>query len=497
MNKKLFHSFTGLFATLACVSGLVSCNKKSDSESYLSAPNLAVTQFSLSADEKVPGLESAYFSIDLDNGLIFNADSLKKGTKIDKVVPKITFSSVVTEAVIEMKGGTTREGEVDFKKNPTDSIDFTGNVTLRIKADNGDISMTYRIKVNVHREEPDTLVWTDTSLRSISRLPDPVEMKTVENNGDIISLILENDGTYTAWHSDSPRLDQYTQYELHLPFRPRVRTMSRTDDAIWILADDGRLWKGSVDLQAWSPTEEYWDNIIGPYTGTVIGMRSENGHRGFAQYPVKDLTVRELPDDFPVKDFSNFVTLENKWTLSPVAFLTGGETATGTMSDITWAFDGAEWIKLSQGGIPALCGATIIPYYNYRASADGNSMVEYPVWMLTGGRTTDGSFNKTVYISYDNGVNWSKGATWLQLPADFPSVYDCDNAVVEITRKASLNENPGLAESPRRVNFRVEGDQVIWECPVIYLFGGYGTDGRLQNKVWRGMLNRLSFVPLV
>ena len=79
-----------------------SCNKDSDSESFVVAPNLAVTAFSLKADAKNPGLDSAYFSIDLEHGVIFNADSLRKGTKVDKVVATITFASEVSEAVIEM-----------------------------------------------------------------------------------------------------------------------------------------------------------------------------------------------------------------------------------------------------------------------------------------------------------------------------------------------------------------------------------------------------------
>ena len=86
-----------------------SCNKDSDSEVFQSPANLAVTAFNLKADTKNPGLDSAYFSIDLEHGVIFNADSLRKGTKIDKVVADITFSGTVSEAVIEMKGGTTRE----------------------------------------------------------------------------------------------------------------------------------------------------------------------------------------------------------------------------------------------------------------------------------------------------------------------------------------------------------------------------------------------------
>lgn len=35
-----------------------------------------------------------------------------------------------------------------------------------------------------------------------------------------------------------------------------------------------------------------------------------------------------------------------------------------------------------------------------------------------------------------------------------------------------------------------------WDCPYIYLFGGTDLTGTLNDSVWRGVLNRLTFKPL-
>jgi hypothetical protein len=35
-----------------------------------------------------------------------------------------------------------------------------------------------------------------------------------------------------------------------------------------------------------------------------------------------------------------------------------------------------------------------------------------------------------------------------------------------------------------------------WECPYIYLFGGYNDQGALLPYVWRGVYNRLTNYPL-
>lgn len=476
-----------------------SCNKSSDTETFVYPANLAVTEFSLSADSKNPGLDSAYFSIDLEHKVIFNADSLRKGTRIDKVVPKITFNSTVSEATIVMTGGTTRVGEVDYQKNPTDSIDFTGKVELRIKANDGSIGTTYRLKVNVHKENPDTLVWSDFGWSQLpSRLPSPVASKSVQHNKKIFTLIEESDGTYTLVTS-TPNFSDRTVEQLFLPFTPQIRTLALTDNKAMMLASDGTLWESSLSMIFWNSTPEKWEAMIGAYTTSAVGIREDNGQKVFAQYPLENLNVKEIPEDFPLRGFTNLVTLVNQWTLSPVAFITGGVTADGGYSDVTWAFDGTEWIKLSQGGIPALSGASIIPYYNFRPSADGKTMIEYKVWMLIGGKRNDGEFNRTVYVSYDNGVNWAKGVNTLQLPPELPAMTDCDNVVSDKELEGNLSDawTRSGTSGPQKVSYTLDGDYVIWQCPYIYLLGGTLPDGTLSTKIWRGVLNRLRFMPIV
>ncbi len=464
-----------------------SCNKDSDSESFVVAPNLAVTAFSLKADAKNPGLDSAYFSIDLEHGVIFNADSLRKGTKVDKVVATITFASEVSEAVIEMSGGTTREGEIDYRTNPTDSIDFTGDVFLHVKADDNKMSTTYRLKVNVHNTESDMLYWDEMAKATLpSRLGSPRSQKTVQVGETTVSLIEENDGTYTVSTSDDLVAYTWSKHEVTFPFIPDVRTLTATDDKLWILDTDGNLYNTPIDNMAWTSTGENWITMIGSYTDSVIGLRSVNGTVSFAQYPLTNLNEKAIPEGFPVSGMSNFVTLANKWTSSPVAFFVGGRCADGSLADATWAFDGAEWVKLGEGGLPALEGSSVIPYYNYRPAASGNTMIEYEVWMLVGGKKSDGSFNRTVYVSYNNGVNWAEGSSSLQLPESIPAMTGCDNVVADRSMSANLSDAWTRASRPRRISYELDGDIIRWGCPYIYLFGGDSPQGGLYASVWQG-----------
>ncbi|MDE6243060.1 MAG: hypothetical protein K2M14_03515, partial [Muribaculaceae bacterium] len=48
-----------------------------------------------------------------------------------------------------------------------------------------------------------------------------------------------------------------------------------------------------------------------------------------------------------------------------------------------------------------------------------------------------------------------------------------------------------------RVQTTLDGTTVKWECPYIYLFGGRDADGKLYDTVWRGVINRLTFSPII
>lgn len=469
---------------------LASCNKESDSELYVDPANVAVTAFSLKFDSKVQGVDSTYFSIDLERGVIYNADSLRKGTPVDKLVPVIKYSSKVESAIITMSGGSTREGEVDYKNNPTDSIDFSGKVTLTLTANDGEMRRSYDIRVNVHREVADSLVWVDMTQTTLpSRLPNPVNQKTVQKDSKAVTLILESDGTYTLARSEDLVASRWDKQQLQLPFTPDVRSFTSTSADYYMLAADGQLYK-SADAGNWQAAGQSWSVIIGPYLDSVLGLKKDGNNMSFIQYPQQSLNSVEIPDDFPVSGHSNFVTLQNKWTSSPVAFFVGGTLRNGSATSATWAFDGTEWIKLSEGGVPSVDSASIIPYYAYRASSSGGAMTEYNVWMLVGGRLNDGSFNRTVYISYDNAVHWSRGMASMQLPETFPALSDCDNVVLGTVKTAPV------VRAPMRISHTVDNGIVSWTCPYIYLIGGNDTDGKLYSSIWRGVLTRLTFAPV-
>ena len=123
-----------------------------------------------------------------------------------------------------------------------------------------------------------------------------------------------------------------------------------------------------------------------------------------------------------------------------------------------------------------------------------------------GGKKADGTLTNDVYISFDNGVNWKIGDDLIQLPDYIPESFGAQAFVVNSTLTRSANSGwEQYAPKPLPVWWTIDygvstrASQAItsWECPYIYMFGGYSSQGTLFNNIWKGVINRLTFKPLI
>lgn len=464
------------------------------------ASSVSVTEFSLKAKtgSKVK-LDSVFFSIDLTHGVIFNADSLPVGTDITKLVPVITYVKSASAVTLTQTGGKYT-GEIDYKSNPSDSVDFSGKVVLKITAEDKTTTRSYDIKVNVHKAEPDSLVWDQLAVIPMpSRRENPKQQKTVGYKDTSYTLIQEEDDSYTLAVATDLLAGEWDKLTPAFDFEPAVRTLNATSDMLFLLDTAGTLHT-SADGLTWDNTGCVWVNTIGAYGDVMLGIRSEGGQLVHTSWPI-DAGYHESPvsSDFPVDEYSNFVQFSNRWTTLPIGFMIGGLTADGSYTDKTWGFDGDHWAVLSEGMTPKVAGATLVPYYVYRKTSSSLVQTEFSVWMMIGGEGSRNASNRTVYVSYDNGVNWYAADAQMQLPKHFPRLRGLDGIVAEWPKQASLKDNWTSTESRAlpemaRVKYKVEDYEVYWDCPYIYIFGGI--DGEVLNdEIWRGVLNRLTFVP--
>lgn len=502
---------SSLLGITALLSMLAACNSDSADDLIVTVPqtSTAVQAFKLSADKKVmENLDSVFFSIDLNSGVIFNADSLPKGTDVSKIVPSITFAAEVSSATLQISGGSVMNDTItNYKENPGDTIDFTGRVVLNVTAADGVSNRSYRLKVNVHKEDPDSLIWDRLAVAALpSRLGRPSSQKTVTFKNQAVSLIKENDGSLTLSRSADLLGNEWDKNEIQPGFNPDIRSLVASSDVLYVLdADNHRLMSSADCGMTWTSTGRSWDAILGGYDKYVLGLyTTSDGVRYHGVYPATEL-IKETPAaaDFPVKGWSNMVTSTTKWSQVPTAMIFGGILQDGSYTRATWGFDGDRWTVISVNTPPALSGATIVPYYVYRQTTTSWVQTEFSAWLLIGGSDASLAANRKVYICYDNGVNWREASSLLQLPEYLPGMTGLDNVVMTSPRSADISDSWSEKESakvpaPRKIHYDINGYIISWDCPYIYLMGGCNpADNSLYDTIWRGVLARLTYTPLI
>ena len=173
-NRHPLYILLALAMVTMSLPALLSCNKDKDEDdstySYsTSQQTTLVTGFALQADAEVlASLDSVHFTVDYDNGLIYNADSLPKGTDITKLKVTVQFLNGVQSAVFSITGATVQpDTTITYTSSMSKTLDFTGKTVLTVTSSDGSQVKDYDVKVLVHKENPDTLVWPKSWRRDL------------------------------------------------------------------------------------------------------------------------------------------------------------------------------------------------------------------------------------------------------------------------------------------------------------------------------------------
>ena len=307
----------------------VSC----DSDEVLTDPSqiivsngTGITSFSIKADEDVLlNLDSVFFSIDLVNRKIYNADSLPKGTDVSGLCIDVEYATSATVEVIQT-GGTVRRDTV-FTYSDADTIDFTGNVGLRVKAADG-TEVYYSVKVNVHNLESDSLYWNEMARRDMPFASGKLlASKAVAYKEKAYLLVSSTEGGIVLSNNDNPYSYNWQKVEAQFGFVPNVSTLEATNDALYVLDENGALYT-SADGESWSSCGVTWYSMIGGYTDRVLGVQKDGEAFMHDEYPRKSGFEQSVVDaDFPVTESSSISLTESEWGAEPQGFIVGGITA--------------------------------------------------------------------------------------------------------------------------------------------------------------------------
>jgi hypothetical protein len=184
--RKFFY----IFAAISLL--FISCD---DSETAVATSSeTRVNTFSFQKDTANLGLTEAIYKIEhlSDTGLIYSVDSLRFGTRLDSVVPYVTYKATPASATYFLPDTTvvsTGADTLDFSKGP---------IYLLVKSSDLNHKRWYRIDINVHQADPNLYVW--------SKLTDQIfpsqncQIKAFYANG-LLSLFVNNGFATTIYQS--------------------------------------------------------------------------------------------------------------------------------------------------------------------------------------------------------------------------------------------------------------------------------------------------------
>jgi hypothetical protein len=476
---------------------LVSCNKDKDDDnstySYSeSEQTTLVTGFALQADADVlASLDSVHFTIDYNNGLIYNADSLPVGTDISALKVTVDFLNTVSSAVFSITGATVQaDTTITYTSQMSKSLDFTGNTKLTVTSADESQVKDYEVKVLVHKMNPDSLVIPQSWRRDLPGYASNLQGHKAVKQGDVYRIMTYDGSVCTMLWANSPNQPIWTPQTVDVPFVPQVKSLCATDDALYVLGADGTLYT-SADGGEWTSCGVVWHTLLGTYEDRVLGVAGSDGYYYHDEYPRSaDFTATPIEAGFPVSHSSDMIQTDNTWTISQQAMIVGGYDANGQLLRDVWGFDGHHWGKINNihtRTLPALADATLFPYYTYKALSGVRRYALQETWFVMGGRLADGTLNGKVYLSNTQGITWSQADSTMAMPSEMPKFYGAQAFVNEETLSAS-----GPSYAPGRVSSAV----TTWECPFLYLMGGYNDQGDLLPYTWRGVYNRMTNYPV-
>lgn len=496
--KKGFQLYLiGAFAATTCL--FTSCNS---SDTWGTDPQelsgVAVKAFSLKKDNALlHNLDSVFFSIDLVEGRIFNANPLPCETNVSAIAVSISSDAVSVAQLIQPASPTDGEQVIDYLASPDHKINFeNGPVRLHLVSADGARERDYYISLNVAQVEADSLYWDKLEAGALKTVADPLRTKTVKcgdralclsvnaaGNAQIASFIPSSTTGGGVWDGSVVNPNFVDVNTVAFGNALDVESLTATGDGtLFILDSYGNLHSSADQGATFHIVASGWVSISAPYLNGVLGVADNAGAKSFVSYPagLAGVPGASMPASFPIKGHSAAATFTSKWSNAPQVIIAGGRTSSGTLTGASWAFDGNRWAQISDA-LPPAEGYAVSQYTIAQTDTTTWRTVERPVLIAFGGNGL--SPVNGVYISKDMGVNWQKGNQELQLPDYIPFATGAQLLVFDKQMQAVAAP---LAIKPIET----------WQCPYLYLFGGYNIAGQPLPNYWSGVVNHLKFRPL-
>ena len=441
-----------ILLTLALV--LIACDTPT---TVSTSSETRVNTFSFYEDTLNPGLTQAEYKIEhlSDTGLIYNVDSLRFGTRLDSVIPYITYKATPGAATFYLPNDT-------ISSTGYDTLDFTQRpIYLQVIASDFTTERWYRIDIHAHKVNPYLYVW--------QKLNDHIfpaqncETKAFYINNQFV-LYVNNGFTTQVYTSSDAKTWNQASTPTGIPTPCYVKDILQHNDTLYYL-DKNQLFC-STDHLTWTATdysaasfepinmlvsyhEKAWC-IIQDRTSQELVLATILGGDIHPCTNIQGYVNGILPTDFPISDFA--ATAFESSSERPRAMIVGGRNFNGEPVNSRWnieyvANEKAYRLKnftISQPTFHTLTGASIVQY--------GGQLIMF------GGIDNDLEWNSNILYSDDEGMHW----------------YAPDTASNQLPLEYQSRQN----------------QSVIVENKSIYLIGGQSYTTSFSD-VYRGRLNSL------
>ena len=381
---------------------LVGCTSRVTEQT--SSSEARVKSFTFYNDTTNPGLTTATYKVEhlTDTGLIYSIDSLQFGTRLDSVVPYVTYMATPGSATFILPDTTIESTGVD-------TMDFTQQpIYLRVTAADLVNVKWYRFNIFAHQVDPDLFVWEQLTNQIFA--PQVCDTKAFYHQGKLLLLVNNGLSTQAYQSADGSSWTRLSDNIATLPIPCYVRDILQHNDTLYYIADN-RLYS-STDGLTWSEwvntaSDYALVNMVVSYAGQAWCL-VENTSKALQlatitadgleiMTEIAGLVDGVLPANFPISDFAalSFSSSSER----PRAMIVGGRNMAGDVVNTRWnleyaATDGYRLkdFSIAQPSFKSLTGVSIVQYGNHL--------------MMFGGTDNDLKWRSDMLYSDDEGMNW-------------------------------------------------------------------------------------------
>lgn len=455
--KRYFYLLLAAISIQMC---FVSCMKDDEEVEYSST--CYISSFSLGSLRKAnwakgsAGQDSVFYttfastafpmSVDQRNLVIENKDSLPYGTEVNRLLTTCVFDRVLVHRPENIQGLEPEDTAwVAFDKK--DSIDFSTPRHFRVFAADGYSYRTYTVKVNVHKQNPDSMVWKRDSL-GVFNTGATANRQMAASNGHLVVMNELQDGSMQCLMR-AMQGGEWTSQTATGAEGADVSTLKEHDGHLYMSTHDGRIIT-STDGTAWQPFMSGRSDLV------LAGLSQDYLYATCSEGVIRTSLTSEDWKSEAMDEDANLLPLTNIGMAlmqqtngnSRLVMMGLRHGQTRTWSKVWYqgrTEEQAGWVYYTVAKpCPALAQMNMMPY------DDG--------LIVLGGSSADGKHTAMdhIYYSYDNGVTWRAHET----------------ATVNGKLQAE-------ACQARLITAAVGADNHLWVL--------------VDNQLWRGRVNRMGF----